>query len=123
MLRWMCMLSVLSLSFVSNVSQADDWPQWMGPKRDAIWRESGIVESFSKNGLKPAWRVEIGGGYAGPAVADGKVFVMDYQKDSGNVVFNPGVADKLTGKERVLCLDGKTGKQLWEHAYDCPYEI
>ncbi len=123
MFRWMFVLSVCSLSLIDQTAHADDWPQWRGTERDGIWRESGIVDTLSDDGTQAQWRVEIGGGYAGPAVADGKVFVMDYQKDSGNVVFNPGVADKLTGKERVLCLDAKTGKQLWEHAYDCPYEI
>lgn len=122
MLRWLCVLSVLSLSFPSEPAHADDWPQWRGPERDGVWRERGIVDTLPDD-VQPEWRVEIGGGYAGPAVADGKVFVMDYQKESGDVLFNAGRADKLTGKERVLCLDAKTGQQIWEHTYDCPYEI
>ena len=57
--------------------QADDWPQWLGPQRDAIWRETGIVEKFPADGLKYRWRVPIGGGYTGPAVAKGRVYVTD----------------------------------------------
>ena len=57
---------------------ADDWPQWMGPNRDNIWRESGIIENFPENGPKVLWRTPIAGGYSGPAVANGKVFITDY---------------------------------------------
>ena len=38
-------LLVLALG-VPSVAGADDWPQWLGPKRDSIWREEGIVERF-----------------------------------------------------------------------------
>ena len=71
-------LQVLALSvFVAATAQADDWPQWMGPKRDNIWREEGIIDSFPQGGPKAVWRTPIAGGYAGPAVAGGKVFVTD----------------------------------------------
>src|SRR5438105_272903 len=35
---------------------ADDWPQWLGPKRDSVWRETGIVEKFPVNGPTIVWR-------------------------------------------------------------------
>ena len=56
---------------------AEDWPQWLGPQRDAIWRESGILESFPAGGPPLRWKTQIGSGYSGPAIADGRVFVMD----------------------------------------------
>ena len=43
---------------------ADDWPQWLGAKRDGVWRESGILKEFPDGGPKVNWRVPIGGGYA-----------------------------------------------------------
>src|SRR3954452_2409862 len=51
---------------------ADDWPQWLGPKRDSVWRETGIIEKFSSNGVTVLWRRPIGGGYSGPSVANGR---------------------------------------------------
>ncbi len=57
---------------------AEDWPQWQGPGRDGIWREEGIVRELPVGGPSISWRVEVGGGYAGPAVANGRVFVSDY---------------------------------------------
>ncbi len=106
-----------------TLAYADDWPQWLGPQRDAVWREEGIVDAIPSEGLPIKWRMPVGLGYSGPAVADGRVFVMDYQSESGEVANSPGGVTKLTGKERVLCFDAKTGEPLWEYAYDQPYGI
>jgi len=67
-------------------SMAADWPQWLGSKRDGVWREPGILKKFPEGGPKVNWRVPIGGGYAGPTVAAGRVFIMDRQlaKDTKN---------------------------------------
>jgi outer membrane protein assembly factor BamB len=102
---------------------ADDWPQWLGPKRDSVWRETGILDRFPDGGPKVKWRLPIEGGYAGPAVADGRVYVFDYARSEGEVTNNPGKRDKLKGKERIRCLAVADGKPLWEYSYDCPYEI
>lgn len=106
----------------SQSSLADDWPQWLGPKRDSVWRETGIVDRFSEGGLTRKWEVKIAGGYSGPAVANGKVFVHDYLT-SGNKIAAPNQRPELQGKERVLCFDSQTGKRLWKHEYDCTYKI
>ena len=108
---------------ILNVA-AEDWPQWLGPKRDGVWRESGIVEKFPEGGLKFRWRTPIGGGYSGPAVANGKVYVMDRQlaKGASNPA-NPFERGIIKGTERVLCLDEGNGKILWQHEYDAPYTV
>lgn len=102
---------------------ADDWPQWMGPNRDSIWRETGILTEFPKTGLEVKWRVPVGGGYSGPAVADGLVYLMDFVKESGEAFNNPGRRAELQGKERVLCFKASDGSEVWKHAYDCTYKI
>ena len=102
---------------------ADDWPQWLGPNRDAVYQESGIVKTIPAAGLPVKWRVPVNYGYSGPAVVDGKVYLMDYIKQSGKLVNNPGGTTKLTGQERIFCLSAKTGDLIWEHQYDQPYSI
>lgn len=102
---------------------AADWPQWMGPNRDDVWLESGILEEFPSGGLRFLWRTPIHGGFAGPAVGGGKVFVTDYERVVGDASPEPTKRNQLQGKERVICLDAATGKQLWRHEYDCPYSI
>ena len=103
---------------------AEDWPQWLGTKRDGVWRESGVLKEFPKGGPKVNWRFPIGGGYAGPAVSGGRVFIMDRQLAKGKVnpenQFDRGM---IPGSERVICLDEKTGRELWIYEYDCGYTV
>src|SRR5262245_58389000 len=87
--------------------RADDWPQWTGPNRDGVWRESGILDAIPTSGLPIRWRARVGSGYSGPVVAQGRVFVTDHQ-------FDPEV-------ERIVCFEEGTGRQLWAHAYSCDY--
>jgi outer membrane protein assembly factor BamB len=104
--------------------RADDWPQWLGPQRDSIWRETGIIEKFPTNGPSIRWRTEIGAGYSGPAVAKGRVYLTDRQLSSGvNNPKDPFQRGVIPGSERVVCLDESTGKILWHHDYDCPYTV
>ncbi len=45
-LRWIWWPTLAVSSCLWSSVRADDWPQWLGPKRDSVWRESGIVEIF-----------------------------------------------------------------------------
>ncbi|NDC55033.1 MAG: pyrrolo-quinoline quinone [Planctomycetia bacterium] len=102
--------------------RGDDWPQWMGPRRDNEWREDGILDTFPAEGPRVLWRTPIAGGYAGPAVAGGRIFVTDYATEADVKVAN-FERKTSTGTERVLCLDETTGKILWKHEYPVTYTI
>ncbi len=108
---------------LSQIGYADDWPQWLGPKRDSVWRETGIVKEFPADGPPVKWRVPVKLGYSGPAVADGRVYVFDYDKESGDIKNSPGGRNELTGRERVLCLSAETGEEIWKYEYDRPYNL
>jgi outer membrane protein assembly factor BamB len=123
--RILQVLACLTLVCYFAAARADDWPQWLGPQRDGVWREKGLIEKFPPSGAKELWRrKDIGEGYAGPAVAQGKVFVTDRIRPKGvgspDKVFDK---KKLAGVERLLCLDEKTGKTLWQKEYECLYEV
>jgi outer membrane protein assembly factor BamB len=94
----------------------------MGPERDNVWRETGVVRELPADGPKVAWRAPVAGGYAGPAVAGGKVYVADYVAE-GTVKVANFERKEFTGNERVLCLDETTGKELWKHEYPVKYTI
>ncbi len=116
-------LLVASAGCVGSAS-ADDWPQWLGPQRDSVWRETGIIEKFPDEGPTVLWRAQVGGGYSGPVVAKGRVYLTDRELASGTT--NPSDPFKrgiIPGSERVLCFDERTGKSLWQHKYECPYSI
>lgn len=105
----MVMPGVLSLLMaVPAGTLADDWPQWRGPQRDGVWRETELVETFEAPQLDIVWRQKIGSGYSGPTVADGRVYVTDRVREPKQI-------------EHVHCFDAATGKPIWSHAYDCDY--
>ena len=114
--------ALLVMTFFST-ARADDWPQWLGPRRDSIWREPGLATAIPAAGLPVKWRVPVAGGYSGPAVADGRVYVMDYVAREGELVNGPNDRTLRAGTERLLCLDAATGRLLWKYEYDCPYSI
>ena len=108
-------LAVLVTVFVTMMPiEAKDWPQWRGEERLGLWTEGGILTSFPDGGLTVKWRVPVNGGYAGPAVADGRIFVLDY------VETEPRTMD---GTERILALDDATGEVLWTHEWATTYRM
>jgi hypothetical protein len=75
-------------------ASGQDWPQWRGARRDGVWRETGLVEKFSGTVVPLKWSVPVGAGYSGPTVAAGRVYLMDFVKE--------------TSSERVQCFDWGT---------------
>jgi outer membrane protein assembly factor BamB len=117
------MRTFFAMVLMTSSALADDWPQYLGPQRDGVWRETGIVDTLP---AKPTyqWRTPVGQGYAGPAVADGRVFVTDLVLGDGATLPKSGFSkNSVGGKERVLCLDEKTGNTLWKHEYDVTYRV
>jgi outer membrane protein assembly factor BamB len=122
--RAACILTAVVILNGTLAVRADDWPQWLGPARDGVWRETGILEKFPAAGPKVLWRVPINGGYAGPAVAGGRVYVTDRVLAPGvKNPANPFATKPIEGQERLLCLDAATGHTIWEHADPCTYTI
>ena len=75
-----------------------DWPQWRGPNRDGISKETGLLKEWRANGPKRAWLFEnAGAGYSSFAIANGKLFTM-------------GTRDN---QATLIALDASTGKELW----------
>ena len=106
----MVLASVLVWLTAVSSATADDWPQWGGPNRDLVWRETGIVKTLPTKGLLPrVWSTPVGEGYSGPAVADGRVYITDY------------IRNKRI--ERIHSLDAETGKILWSRTYPVRYSI
>jgi hypothetical protein len=90
--------------------RADDWPEWRGKGRLGLWNETGLVDKFPEGGLAATWRTPIHAGYAGPAVAGGRVFVTDARRVSGSRMI-----------ERAVALDEHTGRILWTREWDTNY--
>lgn len=98
-------LCALGWVILMSGARADDWPQYLGPTRNSVSPQKGILRNWSTNGPEVLWTVAVGRGFGGPVVKDGKVYLLDREDK---------VADKLR------CLDLSTGKELWQFAYDAP---
>lgn len=77
-----------------------DWPQWRGPDRTGVSAES---EWSSVGADEPLWTRSLGLGHSSFAVADGRVYTLGYDPESG--------------LDTVFCLDAVTGEELWTHSY------
>jgi outer membrane protein assembly factor BamB len=84
---------------------ATDWPQYLGPDRNGVYPGPPLAESWAASGPKVVWRKQVGQGFAGPAVVQGRVILFH-----------------RVGNEEVLeSLDAKTGASGWRYAYPTNY--
>jgi len=95
--------AVVSVIVITVCSARADWPGYLGPNRDATSDEKGLLRSWPAEGPKVLWTLDMGPGYGGAAVSQGKVYLLD----------------RIEGKKDVLrCIDLNSGKELWSFAYD-----
>jgi outer membrane protein assembly factor BamB len=92
-------LSLIFLAFALIVDvYGGDWPQWRGPNRDDVSKETGLLKEWPKEGPKRLWLYDkAGNGYSGPAIVS-------------NVLYTLGTRDE---SEILLALDANTGAELW----------
>ncbi len=83
-----------------SMAAAADWPQWRGPDRDGVSKESGLLKEWPKEGPKLVWHIkDIGNGYSTPSVVGDRLYVNS----------NKGVTDEF-----IQALDVADGKQAWQ---------
>lgn len=89
---------LMALAFAS-VTQAEDWPQWRGPERTGISKETGLLQVWPTDGPALRWKAtDIGTGYSSPSVVHGRVYLQTTHDND----------------EFALALDEKTGAKVWE---------
>src|SRR5271166_6185933 len=94
--RWLLLLT--GLLGLSVAAEGADWPQWQGPDRNNISRETGLLKTWPKDGPKLLWTyTDAGVGYSAPAIVGDRLYIMGARQ----------------GKDQLFCLDVKAGKQLW----------
>ena len=84
--------------------RGDDWPNWRGPNRDGISKETGWSTTWLQEGPKTLWKDSIGIGFASMAVSGDRVYAM------GNTANN----------DILYCFDAVTGNPIWKQPYPCP---
>jgi outer membrane protein assembly factor BamB len=80
------------------------WPQFRGPNRDGMAAGgSDLARTWKTAPPRELWSLEVGEGYAGPAVSEGRVYLLDYEREA---------------KRSVLrCLSLADGKEIWRYEY------
>ena len=99
--------SVFCVLLVAPMARAADWPQWRGPNRDGISRETGLLKQWPAEGPKLVWQVnDAGGGYSTPAVVGDRLYVISSQGEADESVQARNVSDgKIVWSVRI----GKVG--------------
>jgi len=122
---------------------ADDWPQWRGPGRDGISKETGLLDQWDSDGPPQVWMAKgLGSGYASVAVAKGKIFTMGTQRGrttivaidlDGNILwtapiggggepnctptYDEGLVYGVSKGGDLACVDAETGEVKWQKSF------
>src|SRR6266567_9427246 len=99
------LVAVGCLTLLANCALADDWPQYLGPTRNSISPQKGLLRSWPEKGPEVLWTAPMGRGFGGPVVKEGKVYLLDRDDKVGDT---------------LRCLDLSNGNELWSFAYDAP---
>lgn len=90
---------LLSIAAAAASIQAAPWPQWLGPHRDGLCQETGLLQEWPDGGPPLVWKTTgLGGGYTTPSFAHGLIYGMGY----------------VEGDEVVWALDEETGRTEWQ---------
>jgi outer membrane protein assembly factor BamB len=101
--RSLLALASTMVVFASHALAADppgkfDWPQWRGPDRTEVSRETGLLKEWPKDGPKLLWTFrEAGIGFSDPSIVGDRLYIMG----------------GIDGKEYVFAVDLKTQKKIW----------
>ncbi len=96
---------IVAVALLASPLLAGDWPQFLGPTRNAVSSETGLLKQWPAAGPKVLWETKVGLGFGAAAIVDGEVILLDREEDERDVL-------------RVL--DLQTGKEKWRHAYAAP---
>ncbi|MDQ3687047.1 MAG: PQQ-like beta-propeller repeat protein [Acidobacteriota bacterium] len=105
-IKMSCVVVLLCLS-VEAVSQTkSEWPQWRGPNRDGISKETGLLKQWPAEGPPLAWKAAgAGRGFSSMSVAHNRLYTMGLRGD----------------REYVIAFDLATGKEAWATAHGAAY--
>ncbi len=82
-----------------------EWPRFRGANFDNIVRDTfEMAESWDTAGPPIIWKATLGEGYAGPAVKNGRVYILDY--------------NERRKADMLRCFSLKTGTELWRRWYN-----
>ena len=103
-MRYLTLLLILTLVAAAQVPVAD-WPQFLGPTRNGVYAGPALAESWPAAGPRVVWRKQVGEGFSGPVVVQGRVILFH----------------RVNGRETVEALDSRTSATQWKYDYPTVY--
>ncbi len=101
-------LVLINVTALAAGAGSFDWPQYLGPNRNSVSPQKGILRSWPEKGPEVLWTAAVGKGFGGPVVKEGKVYLLDRDDKVG---------------DNLRCFDLSNGKELWNVAYDAPGKV
>ncbi|MDB6026085.1 MAG: hypothetical protein JWM68_2308 [Verrucomicrobiales bacterium] len=98
--------SIVAILLAVNSLLANDWPQFLGPNRNGISAETGLLDKFPESGPKLVWEKQIGTGYSAPSIRDGKLILFH----------------RVADEEVLECIDAISAKAVWRYAYPSKFQ-
>lgn len=80
------------------------WPRFRGARLDNVSRDDvALARSWPTEGPRKLWTLTLGEGYAGAAIRNGRVYILDY--------------DQRAQADALRCLSLADGKEIWRFSY------
>ena len=97
--------AIIALGVFEFETLAQDWPQFFGPERNGRYDGARLAQEWDQNGPPVIWSREVGEGFSGPVIADGKLILFH----------------RISNREVVEAFDPITGEDLWRYDYPTTY--
>ncbi|MEW5977794.1 MAG: PQQ-binding-like beta-propeller repeat protein [Acidobacteriota bacterium] len=86
-------------------NRSRDWPQFLGPTRDGVYRGGDLEGGWPREGPRVLWKLPVGQGFSGPVLSGNRLILFHRLKD----------------REIVECLETSGGRKLWSYDYPTRY--
>ena len=104
--RWLLLFNASVMTCAALAVRASDWPQLLGPTRDAIYAGSPLLDKWPPDGPKVVWSYPVGEGYSNPVIG-GERLVVCHRLETNLI---------------VECLEPKTGKPFWKFTHGMKFQ-
>ena len=98
------MRNLILLLLICPLLAAEDWPQFLGTRRDGTYKGKALLK-WREVGPKKLWKMDIGAGFAGPVISKGKLILFH----------------RISNQETLECIEADTGKPIWKASYVADY--
>jgi outer membrane protein assembly factor BamB len=100
---WLALLAIAAVARIApaaNDGRSPEWPQLLGPHRNGISTETGLIDEWPQGGPAELWRIPGGVGMAGLAIRDGRLLTLVQRE----------------GRQWLVAYEARTGTPIWQVA-------